>query len=119
MTKKKSMIKSTITKLFRLANLGDMYAYKVMRLEGNQLISGANSRLKIPLKKGYLIKFPSPGLYLTLNRQYALNYYSGLADQEVLVRVLFNPKDVLAGNLTDKETEFAVSEAILADWELI
>jgi len=113
------MMKSLITKLLKLAKPEDMVAYKVMKLEGDYLVSGANSRLRVPLKKGEEIKFPSPGIYLTLSKQYALEYYSGLADQEVIIQVLFNPKDVLVGNLTDKDTEFAVSKCTLLGWQLL
>lgn len=113
------MIKSLINKLLKLASPADMLAYKVMKIEEDYLVSGANSRLRVPLRKGELIKFPPPGIYLTLNKQYALDYYSGLADQEVIIQVLFNPKDVLVGSLTDRDTEFAVSKCTLLGWQLL
>ena len=85
--------------------------YKVMRSEGGKAIAGADSRQGFPLKKGHVIKMPGKGVYLSLGRQYVLDYYSGLADNEVLLTLSFDSGDITFGNITDRETEIAVKKA--------
>jgi hypothetical protein len=90
--------------------------YKVMRIEDGQLISGANSRLKIPARKG-MIRMPGRGIYLSPNRKYVETYYSGLADEEVMLTLEFDSADITWGNLTDRESEVAVSKAKIVNIE--
>ena len=82
--------------------------YKVMRVESGRLVAGADSRQSFPLRKGSVIKMPGNGIYLSPNRQYVLDYYSGLADDEVLLSLEFFDSDITFGNLTDREAEVAV-----------
>jgi hypothetical protein len=87
--------------------------YKVMRFESGYLISGADSRLSFPAKIGSKIKMPGNGIYLSTNKEYVMDYYSGLFDNEVLVTLSFDSKDVLWGNLSDKDVEVSMSEAVV------
>lgn len=96
-----------------------MRGYKVMRYEGDMLVSGANSRLRFPLRKGVRLRMPGRGVYLTPHKQYALDYYSGLADEEVLLTLEFDAEDILFGNLEDQEPEIAVPEAKIVDFEFL
>ena len=83
-------------------------AYKVMHLDGNELVAGANSRLRFPARKG-VIRMPGNGVYMSPNKRYVLDYYSGLADNEVLLTLEFDKADIKWGNLTDREAEVAAS----------
>ena len=58
---------------------------------------------------------PGNGIYMSLNQQYVLDYYAGLADEEVLVTFEFDPKDITTGNTTDRETEISVKKALVKD----
>lgn len=92
-------------------------AYKVMSLVGGKLVSGANSRLSFPARKGTTIRMPGNGLYMSPNKQYVLTYYSGLADNEVLLTLEFSKGDIKWGNLTDREAEVAASPVKIIDIE--
>jgi len=86
-----------------------MLGYKVMRIEGDRLVSGADSRQSFPARKGSTIRMLGNGVYLSPNKQYVLTYYSGLADDEVLLTLEFAEADIRWGNLTDREAEVGVS----------
>ena len=93
------------------ANGQALRGYKVMRVERGRLVSGANSRLRFPARKGSVLTMPGQGVFLSPNRQYVLTYYSGLADDEVLLTLDFRPEDIVWGNLTDREPEVGVRRA--------
>lgn len=95
----------------------DMLGYKAMKYENDMLISGADSRQRFKPIIGQQIKFPGNGIYLSLSKNYVQQYYTGLHDNEAIITLSFNPKDVTFGNLTDKETEIAVSVATLVNVE--
>lgn len=90
-----------------------------MRLENGLLVAGANSILKYPTKIGTIIRMPGNGIYLSPNREYVMDYYSGLADDEVLLTFSFNIKDITTGNINDKEPELSVKQAIIKNIENI
>lgn len=94
-----------------------MIGYKVMKLEDGKIVSGANSRVKFTPKKGKVMKMDGNGIYLTPHKDYALDYYSGLADQEVLLTLEFDPDTIITGNLEDKEPEISVPEVKILDIE--
>ena len=94
-----------------------MKGYKVMRIEGDRLVSGANSRLSFPARKGSTIRMPGNGLYLSPNKRYVLDYYSGLADHEVLLTLEVSESDIKWGTLTDREAEVGVSPVKIVDIE--
>jgi len=99
-------------------HFGDkMLGYKVMRFEDGKLVSGRNSRLNFEPKVGATLKMPGNGMYISPKKEYVLDYYSGLADNEVLLTLEFDPKDVRLGWETraDSEPEFTVSKAIIKD----
>lgn len=89
-----------------------MIGYKVMRLsdDGKEFISGANSNLKFEAKCGR-ISMPGKGIYMSTNKEYVLEYYSGLADNEALITFEFNESEITFGNLEDVENEVAVNNA--------
>jgi ribosomal protein S18 acetylase RimI-like enzyme len=99
--------------------LGKEIGYKVMRYENGMLIAGANSKLKFKAEIGKTISMPGNGIYMSPNKEYVLNYYSGLADSEVLITFEFNTNDITFGNLTDKESEVAVKQAKIINLEPI
>jgi len=91
--------------------------YKVMRYENGNLIAGADSRQIFPSKIGSSIQMKGNGIYLGTNKQYVLDYYSGLADDERLLTFEFDEDDITTGNLTDQQVEVSVSNAILKNIE--
>ena len=84
-----------------------------------KIMAGANSRLTFPLpfKPGQKIRMLGKGIFMSLNKAYVMTYYSGLADEEVLVTFRFDPDSLKSGNLTDRETEFSVPVATVVGVE--
>ena len=93
--------------------------YKVMRYENGTFISGANSRLKFKGGIGKTLSMPGNGIYISPNKEYVLDYYSGLADNEILITFEFDINDITFGTLTDKESEIAVKQAKIINLEPI
>lgn len=60
---------------------------------------------------------PGKGLFLSLQKEYVIDYY-GVFDWNILLVFEFDPTKIVHGNLTDRETEFSVSEARLISWEI-
>lgn len=85
-----------------------MIAYKVMGYDPktNRIYSGANNRLTYP-KNIESITMEGQGIWLTLDKQYAIDYYS-IHDYNVILELEFNPDLVLIGSIKDRETEFTV-----------
>lgn len=96
-----------------------MIGYKVMPLINGQLRSGANSRQVFPLRKGATIRMSGNGVYLSPLRNYVLTYYSGLADEEVLLTLEFDEDALITGDLRDREPEVSVREATIVDFEYL
>ena len=94
-----------------------MIGYKAMAYKDGLLISGADNRLKFKPILGQEIRFPGNGIYLSLSKRYVQTYYTGLHDGEAIITLSFDPKDITFGNLTDRETEIAVSKATLEGLE--
>lgn len=92
-------------------------AYKVMAYnpELGRIIAGADKRQSFPLKIGVMIQMPGNGIYLSLDKDYVLTYYSELAQNEVLITFEFDPTTLITGNLEDRETEFSVPKAKILD----
>jgi hypothetical protein len=97
---------------FEEAPNGNFYGYKVMKVERGRLISGANGRLSFPMKIGSIIKMPGNGIFLSNTTQHVLNYYSGLADEEVLLKLKFSKDDIVFGKFQffDNEPEIGISK---------
>ena len=98
----------------------EIVGYKVMNYDNDskKVISGADSRQKFPLEKGKEITMKGKGMFLTLDKQYALDYYAQ-HEYNALITFKFNTDDVTSGNLTDKDTEFTVSKAKIVDYKII
>ena len=104
--------------------------YKVMTLkdETGKLHSMADSRIGIPMQKGYVLESPS-GIWLGTTKKYVMNYYGSGFEQEpeemedgeyeMLLTFSFDPDEVLEGNprekpsLQDDGVEFSVRKATL------
>ena len=95
-----------------------LLGYRVMRHKEGKAISGADSRQQFPLKSGQVVRFSGLGIFLSLNKDYVIDHYS-VHDENVLLTFKFDPKNITSGNLTDRETEFSVSEAVLKEFELL
>ena len=95
-----------------------MIGYKVMRAENKGMISGADSSQVTPWTSERL-SMPGNGVYLSTSREYVLDYYSGLADNEVLIKLDFNPLHITTGNLTDRDVEISVPSAKILQIETL
>ncbi len=98
-----------------------MKAYKVMNYnyKTNEVIAGANNRIRIPVYEGMEMEMPSPGIFMSNNKRYVLEYYSGLADNEILLTFDIDPNNIETGNTTDKEPEFTMLKAKVLNINLL
>jgi len=100
-----------------------MLGYKVMRVENGKLVSGANSRLTLPMQIGIMHSMPGHGIYMGKSPEYVKDYYSSSEDpddpKEVLITYQFNVDDITHGNLEDREWEISVSQAKVINIEAI
>jgi hypothetical protein len=100
-----------------------MLGYKVMRVENGELVSGANSRLTLPMQIGAIHDMPGHGIYMGKSPEYVKDYYSSSEDlddpKEVLITYQFSVDDVIHGNLEDREWEISVPTARVLNIEAI
>ena len=100
-----------------------MYGYRVMTLDDdNKLVARDGSDM--PLEVGSIHSTPGEGIFLSLDPDYVLDYYSHGSDdpedpQQALMKYEFSPEDIMFGNLTDRETEFTVPKAKLINYSLL
>jgi hypothetical protein len=93
--------------------------YKVMKTENGKIISGKDSRQKFDLKINKEFEMTGNGLYLGMDKDYVMTYYSGLADEEVLLELKFKKSDIITGSLDDREPEISVRKAIILSYSKI
>jgi len=99
---------------------GTLLGYRIMRYDpaARQAVSGADSRIRLPVRVGESHSIPRPGMFLTNRRQYAVDYYLA-HDVNAVLTYAFRPEDVALGELDDREPEIAVPVATLVRVELL
>jgi len=97
-----------------------MIGYKVMSHTPNKkwLLSLADNTKRYSVSES-VIRMPGQGIYLGLLKEFVLDYYSGLSENEVLVTFEFMESNILTGNITDRESVVTVSEAIIVGLDYI
>lgn len=97
-----------------------LLGYKLLYRVGDMLRSKADSRQTFPgAKVGTVLDMPGNGIYLSPNRAYVMTYYTDGPDaeydtpdmHEVLLTLEFDPRDIVTGNLQDRESEVSVRRA--------
>jgi GNAT superfamily N-acetyltransferase len=99
-------------------NAASMIGYKIMPFVNGRLVSMADKRQSFSPNVGTVVRLQYPGIWLSLDRQYVIDYYAN-NDVNALLTFEFSPHDVARGNLTDRETEFAVTKAKLVSVEVL
>lgn len=100
--------------------MSDRIGYKIMPLIDGRLMSGANKNLgEFELRKGAEMAMPGNGIYMSTNREFVVENYSGLADEEVLIAFKFDSKSITSGNLKDKEPEITVPRATIVGFQYL
>ena len=98
---------------------GRLTGYKVMGYDPStgQVVSGANARLRLDLRRGAVHRMPGKGIFLGSSSKYVLDYYA-VFEYNALLTYSFDPSDVTSGSLTDREPEITVSEARVEKFEV-
>ena len=104
---------------FQTTDNGNLIGYKVMAVEDGKLVSGANTRLSFENAVGGNISMPGQGVFFSNNPEYVKSYYAGLADNEVLLKLEVDPKNIKSGNINDVEPEIGASTAKIVGIEPI
>lgn len=80
----------------------------------------ADSRFRFKPKVGKMYgEGTQAGVYIAPNRDYVLHYYGGNNDIDILLKFKFDKRDIVFGDLSDREPEIAVSKALLVGYEII
>lgn len=97
-----------------------MIGYKVMNYDPDtgEIVSGADNRLRFMPEIEKSISMPGQGIWMTLDRDYAVTYYA-IHDHNAVLELEFDPEQILHGNLTDNQTEFTVPTARLLSMEVV
>lgn len=120
--------KSTVRMVFDpskikiISNLNEDIGYKVMGYDKktNMVYSLADDSNKFLLNKGKPISMGGNGIYLSNSEDFVKTYYSGLSDSdEILLKIEYDPDDIINGNNTDSESEFTVSSGKIIGFEII
>ena len=90
---------------FEVLEDGRLVGYRVSRLADGRAVSGADARQSTPLEGP--IKMTN-GFFISNRKDYVLKYYAG-HDVNVVQKIAFDKKDILSGNLTDREPELRVA----------
>lgn len=93
--------------------------YKIMAVDNNQFVSLATPAIKVSNQIGDIITMSGNGIYLSTDKNFVLDYYSGLADEEVLLTLEFDPQDIILGSLKNCSGELTVSRARILEIEYI
>ena len=95
-------------------------AYKIMAYdpETNEVISGADSRLRFPLAEGSTITMPGQGIWMGSDLEYVKTYYGECADHEAILTLEIDESMIIEGNITDREAEFTTRKAKIISFEL-
>lgn len=93
--------------------------YKVMKTENGKIISGKDSRQNFNLEINKDFSMTGNGIYLGMDKDYVMTYYSGLADEEVLLELKFKKSDIITGSLDDREPEISVRTAKILSFKNI
>ncbi len=100
-----------------------IYGYKAMNYnpESGEITSGADKRTTkgVKLRKGMTLRMPGRGIFMSTNRDYVEQYYSGHNDYEALIKFEFDPDEITSGNLTDRENEFTVPSARVVGFKVL
>jgi len=93
-----------------------LIGYRAMRYDPKpgKAVSGADSRHSVDLIKNAPMKY-AQGHFLTNDPEYAKDYYA-VHDHNVLIKVEFDPSDVLSGDLDDAQPEISVRQSKILDW---
>ena len=100
--------------------MAERIGYKIMPLIDGKLMSGFNKNLgEFELRKGAEMAMPGNGIYMSTNREFVLESYSGLAEEEVLIAFKFDPNTITSGNMTDREPEVTVPKATIIGFQYL
>ena len=91
-----------------------MIGYRIMAYNPTtrRAVSGADSRVTVPLKTGEVHNVRGLGMFLTPHRQHAIDYYA-VHDLNAILEYEFNADEITSGNLSDAEPEISVQCARL------
>lgn len=99
-----------------------LIGYRVMAYDpiNHRAISGADSRVTVPLNVGSIHRYPGQGMFLAPTKDYVLDYYQNY-ENNILMVYEFNKEDIIFGSefLEDKEPEISVSKAKLVEYEIL
>lgn len=113
--KKLFYLDRTQIKGYKEAGVNQFFGYKVMMIKDGKLTFGADNRISFNPIAGTSITMPGEDVYLKNSKQHAIDHYSGLADDEALIKIRFNKEDIRTGldQFDQFESEISVSKGVI------
>jgi len=103
----------------RGSNPNTMFGYRVMEYDPSRNVAISvqdRNKAEIPLKAGQPLSY-GKGHYLGSSKQFVMDYYGGLSDYGVVMKVEFDLDDIIQGEVTGSDGEIAVRKSTLVNWE--
>lgn len=91
--------------------------FKIMASENGKAISLAD-RSEYDIKKGNEIEMGGNGVYMSMSKEFVIDYYSGLSDHDdVILHLEFDTNDIIKGDFGDLNGEICVKKASIKNAE--
>lgn len=80
-----------------------------MNYDSGEIYSIASEKYRFPCNINQKISMDGMGVWLSTNKEFVIDYYSGQSDKDdVLVTLEFDPKMITSGNTLDSESVITV-----------
>lgn len=96
------------------------YGYKMVAWDGQRAYSLYDKNQNIDINTGTVTEMGGQGLYLGTSKDFCMNYYSGLTDdQDMLLTYSYGADDIIDGSPNHPNSEIRVNKARLERYELV
>tara|TARA_B100001778_G_scaffold334668_1_gene347047 strand:+ start:4774 stop:5100 length:327 start_codon:yes stop_codon:yes gene_type:complete len=94
--------------------------YKMVAWDGQRAYSLYDQNQTIDISIGSTTQMEGQGVFLGTTREFCMNYYSGLTDdQDMLLTYTYNAEDIIEGDPNHPNSEIRVRQARLTNYELV
>lgn len=96
---------------------GRLVGFRVMHYDTIRgvAVSTYDSEISVPLERGAVHRMAGRGMYLANTPEFVVDHYA-ISGHDVLMVYAFDERDMISGQLTDRESEITVRRAELLDF---
>jgi hypothetical protein len=96
-----------------------MIGYKIVALIDGKPRLDIYKDQSFNLSKNEVVSFPGNGIYLSVCKDKVLDYYNNIAENQVLLTLMFDSNKIISGNIIDNENEISVPDATITSFEFL